>query len=92
MNLFDISDWRVGWLEVAVGLPIATPGGGRTTSLRLPAAGDIIACINHNSRIYSGLAMVTTAPALVNQYAPLVMPSCMPQGNHDPPIHRRIVG
>ena len=42
VNLFDISDWKVGWLEVAVGLPIVIPGGGRTTLLRLPAAGDII--------------------------------------------------
>ena len=50
VNLFDISDWKVGWLEVAVGLPIVIPGGGRTTLLRLPAAGDIIVNL-HKLRI-----------------------------------------
>ena len=42
MNLFDISDWKVGWLEVEVGLPIVTHGGGKTTSLRHQAAGKIM--------------------------------------------------
>ena len=42
VSLFDISDWKVhvGWLEVEVGPPIVTRGGGRTTSLRRQAAGN----------------------------------------------------
>ena len=70
-----------------MGLPIVTRGGGRTTSLRHPAAGKIITSIKlfmtrttiYNG-IFSGLAMATTAPVLVNQYVPHVTPSCMPQG------------
>ena len=38
---------NIGWLEVEVGPPIVTPGGGRTTSLRRQAAGNNHD-LNHN--------------------------------------------
>ena len=43
-----------------------------------------------NNCILSGLAMVTTAPALVNQYVQHVMPSCMPQGAYQPNLPLQI--
>ena len=74
---------------MATGLPIVTLGGGRTTSLRLRAAGkkqnDKNLNTEQNSQyVSSELAMATTVPALENRSVPPAMLSSMLQGTPNP--------